>query len=105
MNSWVNYKQIKTLRDLRMERARISREIYYKTTDLREDMLDIGEFFTVDYWMGRLTRQLGDLSSAGGWATAGYNLVSSLMKKKRKKKNKARKGAPVEEIVEPADIC
>jgi|GEM_PF-4978336 len=90
-NSRVNYKRLKSLKDLRAERLRIAREVYYKKAEILDDIEQVQELFTPDYWMGMLTRKVGNLTSTSGMLATGYDLVSSLIKKKRKKKARKRR--------------
>ena len=74
MKSRVNYRQIKTLADVRAERLRIAGE-------LDDDYRRITGMFSVGYVVERVTTGAGKFYSAVEWAMTAYNMVRSVIGK------------------------
>lgn len=91
MSSPVRYDRLKTLDDVRAERRRIHRELESTKRRLGEDYDRLADLFSVDYWSRILLQQINHLVAPTQWVTLGYELVSSLLSRRKKKKKRGRK--------------
>lgn len=81
----VQYKNLRSLADVRMERRRVQYELQHKEDRIRADYGKLTEIFSLSYWVGNIARHTG-ISSTGNWAYMGYNLIASMIQKNRKRK-------------------
>ena len=81
MKSRVNYRQIKTLADVRAERLRIAGELDGVEERLNDDYRRITGMFSVGYVVERVTTGAGKVYSAVEWAMTAYNMVRSVIGK------------------------
>ena len=91
MKSRVNYRQIKTLADVRAERLRIAGELDGVEERLNDDYRRITGMFSVGYVVERVTTGAGKFYSAVEWAMTAYNMVRSVIASTRKRQPAAKR--------------
>lgn len=91
MSSQVRYDRLSSLADVRAERHRLRQQHARLTEKLGQDCDQLTEVFTVDFWTGMITRKIAQWVPPAQWVTLGYDMISSLVQRRRKRK--ARKKA------------
>lgn len=91
MSNQIRYDRLSSLADVRAERQRLRQEHARLTRKLEQDCEQLSEVFTVEFWTGALSRKIAQWAPTSQWVVWGYEWVSSLMLRRRKRK--ARKKA------------
>ena len=85
MSKRIRYDELRTLEDVKAARLRVEREIVRVKGALNDDYDRITEVLSVEYWMGVITRKIGNIVTVVKAAANGYGFISSLFKKYSRK--------------------
>ncbi len=88
MNNPTRYDRLSSLADVRAERQRLRQEHARLTRKLEQDCEQLTEVFSVDFWTGMLSRKIAQWAPTSQWVVWGYEWVSSLMQRHRKRKTR-----------------
>ncbi len=99
MSSQIRYDRLSSLADVRAERQRLRQEHARLAKKLEQDCDQLAEVFSVDFWTGMFSRKIAQWAPPSQWAAWGYELISSWVLRRRKRKvrkkaKKARKAIP-----------
>lgn len=98
MSNHIRYDRLSSLCDVRAERHRLRQEQARLGAKLEQDCDQLSEVFTADFWTGMLSRKIAQWVPPAQWVTMGYELISSLVQ--RRSKRKARKKAKKQKELE-----
>lgn len=92
-SSPIRYDRLSSLAEVRAERQRLRQEHARLAQKLDQDCDQLTEVFSIDFWTGMLSRKIAQWTPPSQWAVLGYELISSWVshRRKRKARKKAKK--------------
>lgn len=81
MKNNIDFKNLRTIEDVRNARTRIDMELFYAERKLEDNYEDLREMVTIDYWIERLTARVPSFIPIIQSVSSGYAFISSLIRR------------------------